>query len=247
MAVEEKKRKHKDKSEKKSKKKHKSSKSIEVPSSSTEVLTTVISSESSSSSSFSEVIARLYIHLAPMWAGKVMEGVNEQLNAFLMKYVPEVDGIVLAHSDVKFVTDKGKVMYDSPFCHFFISVKFLVWKPKKGTKLVGRINLQSEDHIGLLIYGTFNASIPKSRIPSSTYEWKVNEEDDVNEEEESILEDDDSKDSQENAPETRKRTQYGEWINKSTGASIGREDGSLEFNVVDIIEANDILTVTGSL
>lgn len=51
------------------------------------------------------------------------------------RYVPEVDGIVLAHSDVKFDTDKGKILYDSPFCHFFVTVKLLVWKPKRGTKL----------------------------------------------------------------------------------------------------------------
>ncbi|KAG1172119.1 hypothetical protein G6F35_016969 [Rhizopus arrhizus] len=113
--------------------------------------------------------------------------------------------------------------------------------------IVGRINLQSEDHIGLLIYGTFNASIPKSRIPSSTYEWKVNEEDAALEQEENTPDDDDSKVSEESTTEIRKRTQHGEWINKNTGASIGREDGSLEFDVVDVIEANDILTVTGSL
>ncbi|KAG1445821.1 hypothetical protein G6F56_009779 [Rhizopus delemar] len=256
MAKEEKKHKHKDTSEKKrkhkessekSKKKHRSSKVIEVPSSSNEISTIVETSNASSTSSFSQVVARLYIHLAPMWAGKAMEGVNEQLNAFLMKHVPEVDGIVLAHSDVKFASDKGKIMYDSPFAHFFISVKFLVWKPKKGSKLVGRINLQSEDHIGLLIYGTFNASIPKSRIPSTTYEWKVSEEDMVAESEEAEEEEEENKEVEENNSEIRKRTQYGEWINKDNGASIGGEDGTLEFNVVDIIEANDILTVTGSL
>ncbi|KAI9272475.1 hypothetical protein BY458DRAFT_474302 [Sporodiniella umbellata] len=244
----EKKRKHKDKSEKKSKKKHRPSEVIEVPSSQAEILTSVTSTNTidlSTASSFSEVVAKLYIHLAPMWAGKTMEGVNEQLNAFLMKYVPEVDGIVLAHSDVKFVSDKGKIMYDSPYCHFFISVKFLVWKPKKGSKLVGRINLQSEDHIGLLIYGTFNASIPKSRIPSSIYEWKVSEEDTLAETDEVVEEEDEESDKSNS--EIRKRTQYGEWIHKDSGLGVGGEDGTLEFNVVDIIEANDILTVTGHL
>jgi hypothetical protein len=36
---------------------------------------------------FSEVSVKLYLHLAPTWAGKTTEGINEQLNAFLMKYV----------------------------------------------------------------------------------------------------------------------------------------------------------------
>jgi DNA-directed RNA polymerase I subunit RPA43 len=38
-------------------------------------------------SAFSEVSVKLYLHLAPMWIGKTVEGINEQLNAFLMKYV----------------------------------------------------------------------------------------------------------------------------------------------------------------
>jgi DNA-directed RNA polymerase I subunit RPA43 len=97
--------------------------------------------------------------------------------------------------------------------------------------IVGRINLQSEDHIGLLIYGTFNASIPKSRIPSSTYEWKVNEEEAV--EEEAVSEDADEETAEEPVSEERTRTQYGEWINKATGAGIGGEDGTLEFNIME--------------
>ncbi|KAI9351680.1 hypothetical protein BD770DRAFT_393836 [Pilaira anomala] len=242
MAIEEKKRKHKDSSEKSHKKKHKSITKIIAPSSPT---TSITSTAPIVATSFSEVVVKLYLHLAPMWSGKTMEGVNEQLNAFLMKYVPEVDGIVLAHSDVNFETEKGRILYDSPFCHFFITAKFLVWKPKRGTKLVGRINLQSEDHIGLLIYGTFNASIPKSRIPSTIFEWKINEE---NVEEESTKSDsEESEAAVEPVSEERTRTQYGEWVNKETGDSIGGEDGTLEFNVMDIIEANDILTVTGAL
>lgn len=97
--------------------------------------------------------------------------------------------------------------------------------------IVGRINLQSEDHIGLLIYGTFNASIPKSRIPSTIFEWKINEE---NVEEESTKSDsEESEAAVEPVSEERTRTQYGEWINKETGDSIGGEDGTLEFNVME--------------
>ena len=99
--------------------------------------------------------------------------------------------------------------------------------------VVGRINLQSEDHIGLLIYGTFNASIPKSRIPSSTYEWKVNEEEEAEKEEEAVDEDEEASAVSEAVSEERTRQQYGEWINKETGSGIGGEDGTLEFNVME--------------
>ncbi|KAF7723751.1 hypothetical protein EC973_001727 [Apophysomyces ossiformis] len=234
MASDEKKRKHKNEKKEKKDKSHKKQK--------TKVVEVQPTPAPLPTSSFSEIVARLYIHLAPMWSGKVMDGVIEQLNAFLMKYVPELDGIVIAHSDIELLSDKGTVLYDSPFCHFFIRVKFLVWKPKKGSRLVGRINLQSQDHIGLLIYGTFNASIPRSRIPSDLYEWRASEDEGApaaaTEENEEANEDEDHE---------RKRSQYGSWVHKKTNASIGGEDGVLEFNVFDIVEANDILTVAGSL
>ncbi|KAI9263370.1 hypothetical protein BDA99DRAFT_559911 [Phascolomyces articulosus] len=264
MAKEEKKRKSKSQEkEKKEKKKQKTSKhshknhenNIKKPDSSSPVITKTTTTNTYSS--FSEIVTQIYLHLAPMWAENATEGVIEQLNAFLMKYVPQFDGIVLAHSNLEFLTDKGKILYDSPFCHFFVRVKFLVWKPRKGTKLVGRINLQSQDHIGLLIYGTFNASIPSKSIPSETFEWRASETeiepvadlggDNDDDEDESNEEDEDEQQKSSANVEDRKPSQYGEWVNKVTGEAIGGDDGTVEFNVVDIIEANDILTVTGSL
>lgn len=83
MAIEEKKRKHKDGSEKSSKKKQKSITKIIAPSSPAASVTVAAPT---AATSFSEVVVKLYLHLAPMWSGKTTEGVNEQLNAFLMKY-----------------------------------------------------------------------------------------------------------------------------------------------------------------
>ena len=88
---------------------------------------------------------------------------------------------------------------------------------------VGQINLQSEDHIGLLIYGTFNASIPKAHIPSESYEWRATEEANGEEEVNDVSE----------SMEERKRNQSGEWVDKRTGTSIGGEGGHLAFNVVE--------------
>ncbi|KAI7848201.1 hypothetical protein BDC45DRAFT_524007 [Circinella umbellata] len=261
MAKEEKKRKSKsqDKDKKEKKKQKTSSKHShkqhdkKVDSSSSPVITQ--QTTTTTYSSFSEIVTQIYLHLAPMWAENATEGVIEQLNAFLMKFVPQFDGIVLAHSNLELLTDKGKILYDSPFCHFFVRVKFLVWKPQKGTKLVGRINLQSQDHIGLLIYGTFNASIPSKSIPSDTFEWRASETEsepvatDNNNDDDESNEDDEDEEGQASSTkfEERSPSQYGEWVNKTTGEAIGGEDGTVEFNVVDIVEANDILTVTGSL
>ncbi|KAF9942384.1 hypothetical protein BGZ65_001424 [Modicella reniformis] len=192
---------------------------------------------------FLEVSTNLYIHLPPCFATKPIEGIQEQLNGFLMRYMPQVDGVVLAHSDLELLQSSGRIMYDSPYCHFWISVKLLVWKPIKGSTLYGTINLQSPDHIGLLLYGTFNASIPSEFIPKDKYEFNPNssysrvkhkDQDDNN----------DQGEGSSAAPVNGLLN--GEWVVKGTGESIGHE-GVIEFEVSELVRTNDMLTVTGSL
>ncbi|ORX88846.1 hypothetical protein K493DRAFT_319163 [Basidiobolus meristosporus CBS 931.73] len=178
-----------------------------------------------SASPFAETCIKMYITLPPCFCNNPLQGINEQLNSFLMRYVPQVDGIVLAHSDLQILEKTGRIMYDSPYSHFWITVNLLIWKPKKGIKLVGIINLQSQDHIGLLLYNTFNASIPAECIPKTKYEWRQ-ETTEASESEE--------------APVT------GEWVFKHNGTPIGT-DGWLEFTVEDLVKANDMITVSGSL
>lgn len=96
---------------------------------------------------------------------------------------------------------------------------------------MGRINLQSQDHIGLLIYGTFNASIHKSRIPSDRFEWRSSESSDKPDDNDA-KENEDEDEEQTNEEEWA-RSQQGEWVFKESGASVGGDDGSLEFNVME--------------
>ncbi|KAG0340442.1 hypothetical protein BG004_006405 [Podila humilis] len=181
---------------------------------------------------FVEVTTRIYIHLPPCFATKPVEGIQEQLNGFLMRYMPQVEGVVLAHSDLQLLENSGRIMYDSPYCHFWVSVKLLVWRPVKGSFLHGTINLQSPDHIGLLIYGTFNASIPSEFIPKDKYEFNPNSSY--------------SHPKQDGTEGTAMNILNGEWVRKNSGESIGHE-GIIEFEVADLVRTNDMLTVTGSL
>ncbi|KAF9134257.1 hypothetical protein BGW39_007567 [Mortierella sp. 14UC] len=185
---------------------------------------------------FVEVQAKLYIHLPPCFASKPIEGIQEQLNGFLMRYMPQVDGVVLAHSDLKLLQTSGRIMYDSPYSHFWIAVKLLVWRPVKGTTLSGTINLQSPDHIGLLLYGTFNASIPSEFIPKDKYVFNPSKS--------YSRPGAHNDDSDSHLMATSLTT--GEWVHKSTDESIGHE-GVIEFEVSDLVRTNDMLTVTGSL
>ncbi|OMJ18331.1 DNA-directed RNA polymerase I subunit rpa43 [Smittium culicis] len=65
----------------------------------------------------------------------------------------------------------GKVMYDYPYLLFEVSAEFLVWRPLRGLRLRGVVNIQSQSHIGILIYNIFNASIPRKNIDKAKYMW----------------------------------------------------------------------------
>jgi DNA-directed RNA polymerase I subunit RPA43 len=88
----------------------------------------------------------------------------------------------------------------------------------------GTINLQSPDHIGLLLYGTFNASIPSEFIPKDKYEFNPNS---SYGRKKQITDDNDQG---EGSSAAVSGLLNGEWVLKSTGESIGQE-GVIQFEV----------------
>ncbi|KAJ1956981.1 hypothetical protein IWQ62_005188 [Dispira parvispora] len=175
---------------------------------------------------FSRVPVRMLIALPPCYTNDPMQGVYGYFNCFLMQHLPFVSGVVLAYSDVKVESSLGLVANEHPFPQFWVQAELLVWKPSPGSRLKGRINVQSNDHIGLLLYKNFNASIPAELIPEDIYEWR---------------------ESKEFAPATKKRgkgkksqkdengeppAMLGEWVHKETGESIG-DNGWLQFTTVE--------------
>ncbi|KAI9230427.1 MAG: hypothetical protein DHS80DRAFT_28874 [Piptocephalis tieghemiana] len=159
-------------------------------------------------SPFRKCQVQLHVTLAPCYTENPRQGVSNYLNGLLMKYVPEAQGVVLAHERIQFLQEVGRIMYDSPFSHFDVRVEMLVWKPVVGSLLVGAVSLQSSDHIGLLIHRTFNASVSAARVPSH-FEWRDHQ-----------------------------------WWDKSKGAPLS---GEVTIRVVDLVMANDMLTVVASL
>jgi DNA-directed RNA polymerase subunit E'/Rpb7 len=115
----------------------------------------------------------LPVALAPCWTGNEREGVTEYLNTFLTKYVPAVKGVVLSYHSVKPDTD-CKIHNESPIMHLNTRVKLIHFSPVAGDLLYGVVNKFSADHIGLLVYGIFNAS-----ISAADHMFKYNEDEDV--------------------------------------------------------------------
>jgi DNA-directed RNA polymerase I subunit RPA43 len=84
---------------------------------------------------FKRVTVRIQVTLPPCYIQTPILGIRLQLNRFLLRYISEVDGVILAYSDVIFLEDKARIMYDSPFLHFWIQTKMLIWRPTVGMML----------------------------------------------------------------------------------------------------------------
>ena len=115
-------------------------------------------------SCFSRVETVEHISLPPQYLGRLTEGVKEELNSGLMKYSDTLQAIPVAYEGIKILQRKGEIMEDSPFIHFDVQVKFIVFKPTVDSKLVGVVNKIGTDHIGCLVHRSFNASISKSNV-----------------------------------------------------------------------------------
>ncbi|KAH9270269.1 hypothetical protein BASA83_007608 [Batrachochytrium salamandrivorans] len=99
-------------------------------------------------SPFLKIYAEIRVCLAPSFIKTPLDGVRNYLNTFIMRYISELGGVVLAYSNVELTSSEGHIMDEN-----------------------GVVNKVSPDHIGLLVYGMFNASIPSSHIRHDEFYW----------------------------------------------------------------------------
>ncbi|XP_054847467.1 DNA-directed RNA polymerase I subunit RPA43 isoform X2 [Eublepharis macularius] len=80
-------------------------------------------------------------------------------------------GVPVAYGDIRITNELGDIIDDLGAIHFDIEANYIVFIPKPGKKLVGVINKVAPSHMGCLVHGCFNASIPKpDHIPVD--DWK---------------------------------------------------------------------------
>ncbi|KAK9476653.1 hypothetical protein V1514DRAFT_164620 [Lipomyces japonicus] len=198
--------------------------------------------------------ASLYLSLAPMYALTPLQGLRTQhLDPLTMTYYPPVGGVVLACLDVEIdKRDGAKIAGDSPFAFTWVTAKFLVWRPKRGDILQGRINLQARSHIGLLVNDVFNASITRDKIPA-TWKFIENKSDedselgtpapDAQEDEELAAEDEDQENEQQEELQDLEHKSLGYWVDEY-GEKI---EGKLTFVIESLQTSSKVVSVAGSL
>lgn len=71
---------------------------------------------------------------------------------------------MLSYSDVELVEAGGLIHFERPQIHFRVLARFLIFKPTSGAHFIGVVNKVGIAHIGLLLFGAFNVSIPARAI-----------------------------------------------------------------------------------
>uniref|UniRef100_A0A673HDF1 DNA-directed RNA polymerase subunit n=1 Tax=Sinocyclocheilus rhinocerous TaxID=307959 RepID=A0A673HDF1_9TELE len=102
---------------------------------------------------------RRHIALPPQYLRKKRTGIQEELNAELLKFSSSLKGVPMAYDNIKVVGQHGDIHDDRGFIHFNIEASFVVFKPKKGSKghvlcmiMRFRIPIRSQNSILVLIW-----------------------------------------------------------------------------------------------
>lgn len=220
---------------------------------------------------FALVATSLVVSIPPVFASRPRDGVEELLDSMLMRYIPALRGVVLSHSNLTFLESNAQIKADCPFAVCRVAFNAMVWSPRIGMKLAGKINLCSPDHVSLLIHRTFNTSIPRHHIPIDDWEFEYGPaandpefggggegalptppESTSPENEEGAMDVDGkgataAKGGDPESALAEDTDPGGRWVHKTTGNVLGGESSALEFTVVGMTIANQMLSLTGSI
>nr|KAF6338639.1 hypothetical protein mPipKuh1_018291 [Pipistrellus kuhlii] len=113
-----------------------------------------------------------HIALSPRYLHRKRTGIREQLDAELLRYSESLLGVPIAYDNIKVVGELGDIYDDQGHIHLNIEADFIIFCPEPGQKIMGTVNKVSSSHIGCLVHGCFNASIPKpEQMP--TEQWQT--------------------------------------------------------------------------
>eukprot|EP00127_Corallochytrium_limacisporum_P003451 Clim_evm79s149 gene=Clim_evmTU79s149 len=114
---------------------------------------------------FHMVKLRRAIEIPPAYLhGREKEGVYHALNELLFEFNYELGGSIIAYEDVKLVEPTAMVFGTHPAAVVTTDFKALMFTPDRDQRLIGEVKRVSRDHLGLLVYDFFNASISPQNI-----------------------------------------------------------------------------------
>ncbi|KAL5528546.1 hypothetical protein ACEPAF_7682 [Sanghuangporus sanghuang] len=207
---------------------------------------------------FQVVGASVVVSIPPRFSLDPLSGVHEMLDSLVMKYVPALEGVMLCHSNTQFVSDRVLLKNECPFSVCTVYFDATVWSPQIGMKLRGKINLCSPDHISLLVHRTFNVSVPREHIMTENWVFEYGPAENDPEFGPHAVESEQKAEDGATAMDTDENTvhatnsgdhkePHGSWVHRITSDKLGGKDGILEFTVIGMTVANQMLSLRGSL
>eukprot|EP00062_Callorhinchus_milii_P014351 gi/632963443/ref/XP_007897888.1/ PREDICTED: DNA-directed RNA polymerase I subunit RPA43 [Callorhinchus milii] len=112
---------------------------------------------------------RRHLALSPMYLQRKRTGIERQLRTELLRFSESFQGVPIAYDEVKLVGELGSIYDEQGYIHVNIEANFVIFKPEKGQKLVGVVNKVAPSHLGCVVHGCFNASIPKPYHENGTW------------------------------------------------------------------------------
>lgn len=116
--------------------------------------------------------ARFHVSLAPCHLLNPLNGIKAQhLDAYVMRYLPQVRGVVISYSNVEIDKEHGeqlkhvRIADALPFAFFWVNADLVVWRPQRGDELEGVIFTQTATQINLLVHDVFNAVVKAKNMP----------------------------------------------------------------------------------
>lgn len=170
------------------------------------------------SKQFESNIVRIGIILHPSELANVEASTRAYLNQYILRYVPELSGVVIAHSNLRFLDTVANISTDTNCVQFDVEVDFIVFCPKPGLSMTGNITLTSKDHIGILVHNVFNATIPNEFVSDRLFKW------------------DNDRSTWIRTPTTRK-----------PHSEVLKPASKIKFRVLELYSSSDVLVIKGTL
>ncbi|XP_027227957.2 DNA-directed RNA polymerase I subunit RPA43 [Penaeus vannamei] len=108
-----------------------------------------------------KVEGELTVLVHPMHSSNIKEGVLEELKALIKRYSKELKGIPMAYEKIQLVSSNGWLFDTNPFHHVVVRAMFYVFTPQIGNILEATVKKKSINHVGCLVHGMFNVSVPR--------------------------------------------------------------------------------------
>ncbi|KAK9816408.1 hypothetical protein WJX74_010482 [Apatococcus lobatus] len=104
------------------------------------------------------------VDLHPALCSEALTGVQEILNARLLRYSEDLSGVLLAYNNECILSMQAPVHVYFPYMHVDVAADVTLFSPAPGMRMRGKVIQVGPDYLGLHVLGIFNASIARRHI-----------------------------------------------------------------------------------